>query len=76
MWCFLLVGHLPADMTTSGDESPLLDGGAADRTKIVFWQILSAVLYGVASFMITVINKTVLTTYSYEIDEVFVERCH
>jgi hypothetical protein len=52
-------------MTTSSDEAPLLDGSAPDRKKVVFWKILSAVLYGVASFMITVINKTVLTTYSY-----------
>jgi hypothetical protein len=54
-------------MTISGDEAPLLDGAAAaDRTKAVFWKVLSAVMYGVASFMITVINKTVLTTYSYD----------
>jgi hypothetical protein len=54
-----------AKMTISSDEAPLLDSAAAaDRTKAVFWKVLSAVMYGVASFMITVINKTVLTTYS------------
>jgi hypothetical protein len=52
-------------MTISSDEAPLLDSAAADRTKVFFWKVLSAVMYGVASFMITVINKTVLTTYSY-----------
>lgn len=51
-------------MTISSDEVPLLDSATEDRKKAVFWKILSAVMYGVASFMITVINKTVLTTYS------------
>lgn len=37
---------------------------AADRSQVVK-KILSAVFYAVASFMITVVNKTVLTTYAF-----------
>lgn len=35
------------------------------ETSLFFKQVLSAVFYGVASFMITVVNKTVLTTYGF-----------
>ncbi|ESO86696.1 hypothetical protein LOTGIDRAFT_194867 [Lottia gigantea] len=31
----------------------------------VLWRVLSALFYGVASFLITVINKVVLTTYKF-----------
>lgn len=37
----------------------------ANSQSLLWKQILSAVFYGVASFMITVINKTVLTTYGF-----------
>ncbi|KAJ3661204.1 hypothetical protein Zmor_005612 [Zophobas morio] len=37
----------------------------ANSQSLLWKQILSAVFYGVASFMITVINKTVLTTYQF-----------
>ncbi|XP_074034478.1 UDP-sugar transporter UST74c [Leptinotarsa decemlineata] len=33
--------------------------------KLFFRKILSALFYGVASFMITVVNKTILTTYGF-----------
>ncbi|XP_044763964.1 UDP-sugar transporter UST74c [Coccinella septempunctata] len=36
-----------------------------ENDNIVFRRVASAVFYGVASFMITVVNKTVLTTYSF-----------
>jgi hypothetical protein len=37
----------------------------ANNQSLLWKQILSAVFYGLASFMITVINKTVLTTYEF-----------
>ncbi|XP_018571515.1 UDP-sugar transporter UST74c [Anoplophora glabripennis] len=37
----------------------------AIETSLFVKQVLSAVFYGVASFMITVVNKTVLTTYGF-----------
>ncbi|XP_059489554.1 UDP-sugar transporter UST74c-like [Neocloeon triangulifer] len=62
-------------MTGSDEDSAPLVGGASsniERSNInikknaLFWKkIISAVFYGVASFMITVINKTVLTTYKF-----------
>lgn len=37
-----------------------------DTDDSLFWRkILSAVFYGVSSFMITVVNKTILTTYGF-----------
>lgn len=33
--------------------------------SIVFKRVCSAIFYGVASFMITVVNKTILTTYGF-----------
>ncbi|XP_065352336.1 UDP-sugar transporter UST74c [Cloeon dipterum] len=55
---------------SEADSAPLM--GSSERTKhsnansLNQWKkIMSAVLYGVASFMITVVNKTVLTTYKF-----------
>ncbi|KAL3284914.1 hypothetical protein HHI36_019046 [Cryptolaemus montrouzieri] len=36
-----------------------------DSENIFFKKIISALFYGVASFMITIVNKTVLTTYGF-----------
>lgn len=37
-----------------------------DTDNSLFWKkILSAIFYGVSSFMITVVNKTILTTYGF-----------
>lgn len=41
-----------------------LDEGGPGRS-IMFKRIASAIFYGVASFMITVVNKTVLTTFMF-----------
>lgn len=40
------------------------DDATNDKT-LVFKKVSSAVFYGIASFMITVVNKTVLTTYGF-----------
>lgn len=37
----------------------------ASERSLVFKKVASAIFYGVASFMITVVNKTVLTSYSF-----------
>lgn len=37
----------------------------AQNSSLLFKQIASAIFYGVASFMITVVNKTVLTSYGF-----------
>ncbi|XP_044269995.1 UDP-sugar transporter UST74c-like [Tribolium madens] len=37
----------------------------ADNQSLLWKQIFSALFYGIASFMITVVNKTVLTTYQF-----------
>jgi solute carrier family 35 protein len=47
----------------NGQDAPLLEGQIKERGAF-FKKIGSAVFYGVASFMITVVNKTILTTYS------------
>lgn len=44
-------------MTTNQDENP--------DPKLFLKKILSALFYAVASFMITVVNKTVLTSYGF-----------
>lgn len=45
----------------------LADDGASDmQARTLLWRrVGSAVFYGAASFMITVVNKTVLTTYKF-----------
>lgn len=48
------------------DNVPLIEGHSHVRERsALFKKIASAVVYAVASFMITVVNKTVLTTYSF-----------
>lgn len=50
-------------MGVVGNGIGLNDDGSSDRQSLMFKRVGSAVFYGAASFMITVVNKTVLTTY-------------
>lgn len=48
-----------------GVGNGLVDDGSNDRHSLMFKRVGSAVFYGAASFMITVLNKTVLTTFRF-----------
>ncbi|XP_034230969.1 UDP-sugar transporter UST74c isoform X2 [Thrips palmi] len=59
--------RVQVDMGVVGNGIGLGDDGASDRDRqsLMFKRVGSAVFYGAASFMITVVNKTVLTTYNF-----------
>lgn len=46
------------------------EASASDATSILIKRVGSAVLYGACSFLITVVNKTVLTTYGFPSSQV------
>lgn len=50
-----------------GSTTALIENNdiAANNQKLYFKKVGSAVFYGIASFMITVVNKTVLTSYHF-----------
>lgn len=48
------------------DKAPLLSSSASQSMSAESWRRLSSALfYGISSFLITVVNKTVLTSYSF-----------
>ncbi|KAH0516221.1 UDP-N-acetylglucosamine/UDP-glucose/GDP-mannose transporter [Microtus ochrogaster] len=55
-------GEAPAKSSTHRDEEEL--GMAPAETLTVFLKLLAAGFYGVSSFLIVVVNKSVLTNYS------------
>lgn len=48
---------------SNGQDVPLIEGQVKEKSAF-YKKIASALFYGIASFMITVVNKTILTTYS------------
>lgn len=49
---------------TSSDKEPLIEE-QPDKPSTTWLKVSSALFYGVSSFMITVVNKSVLTSYSF-----------
>lgn len=39
------------------------DSSEAEKANLNFWRIVSAVFYGLSSFLVIVVNKIVLTNY-------------
>ncbi|OWK05031.1 hypothetical protein Celaphus_00002446, partial [Cervus elaphus hippelaphus] len=56
-------GEAPAKSSTHRDEEEL--GMASAETLTVFLKLLAAGFYGVSSFLIVVVNKSVLTNYRF-----------
>ncbi|XP_006710541.1 nucleotide sugar transporter SLC35D1 isoform X1 [Homo sapiens] len=56
-------GEAPAKSSTLRDEEEL--GMASAETLTVFLKLLAAGFYGVSSFLIVVVNKSVLTNYRF-----------
>ncbi|XP_036034274.1 UDP-glucuronic acid/UDP-N-acetylgalactosamine transporter isoform X2 [Onychomys torridus] len=56
-------GEAPAKSSTHSDEEEL--GMAPAETLTVFLKLLAAGFYGVSSFLIVVVNKSVLTNYRF-----------
>ncbi|XP_051855432.1 UDP-glucuronic acid/UDP-N-acetylgalactosamine transporter [Antechinus flavipes] len=56
-------GEAPARSSTARDEEEL--GMASAETLTLFLKLLAAVFYGVSSFLIVVVNKSVLTSYRF-----------
>lgn len=52
-------------LSAGGDTGSPMSASAAAAAAPVYKKVASAVFYGLASFLITVVNKTVLTTYKF-----------